>query len=222
MSNIINKHNVLKLNRVWQPVGYTSVGRAIVDLAAGISAQALNFDGYEIDAEGNYILDEFGCPTGEPKIIAPVDWEEWLTLPIRSWDDVIHYGNGSKVMRAPTVLVAKNYAKMPKKTFRGKPSKEALWYRDNGTDQYTGKKLKREDATIDHVHPQSKGGRDTWENLVVTHKKINSEKGNKSNDEAGLKLIRPPKAPAPIPLSSMIREAKHFTWEQFLLVRDEK
>ena len=219
--SIINKVIVLKLNKAWQAVGYSSVGRAIVDLSAGVSARALDFD-FAKDEQGNYILDEFGAPPDDPIFMNPVDWEEWLTLPIRPWeeDDAVHYANGTKKMRAPTVLIAKNFNKMPKKTFRGKPSKEAIWIRDNGIDQYKNVKLKREDATVDHVIPQSRGGRDTWENLVITHKKVNSEKGNKFNNEIGLKLIRQPKAPPPIPLSAMIREVKHPTWRPFLLTID--
>src|SRR5512135_42149 len=118
--SIINKMTVLKLNSVWQAVGYSSVGRAIVDLAAGQAAKALDFE-YEKDGNGNYILDEFGAPIGEPVSINPVGWDEWLRLPVRSFDDVVHYGNGLKSMRAPTVLVAVNFSKMPKKIFKGKP-----------------------------------------------------------------------------------------------------
>ena len=213
--SIINKMTVLKLNKVWQAVGYSSVGRAIVDLAAGQAANALDFE-YEKDENGNYILDEFGAPVGDALTINPVDWDAWLKLPVRSFDDPVHYGNGLKVMRAPTVLVSLNFSKMPKKIFKGKPSKEAIWIRDGGIDQYTGKRLKREDATVDHVIPQSKGGLDVWENLATTHKKINSEKGNKFNHEIGLRLIKPLKAPTPIPLSQLIREVRHREWRQFL------
>lgn len=214
----INKYIVLKLNRIWQPVGFCSVKSAIGDLAGGISAFGLDFE-YTKDENGNYILDEDGSPVqiaeGYP---IPVDWEAWITLPVRSWeqDDAVSYANGNKFMRAPTVLIAKNFSMMPKKTFRGKPSKEAIWIRDGGIDQYSGKKLRRENATVDHVRPRSKGGRDTWENLVITDKDTNSQKGNQSNDEAGLQLIRTPQAPRPMPLSSLIREVKHPTWKKFL------
>lgn len=209
--SIINKLVVLKLNNNWQPVGHSTVGKAIVDLAGGQAAKALDLE---------YNVDEFGEPIGEPISMNPVDWETWLTLPVRPYDFVVHYAGGMKVMRVPTVLVAKNFNKMPVKIFKGKPSKDGIWIRDNGIDQYTGKKLKREDATIDHVIPSSRGGKDKWENLVVTHKKINSDKGNLLNEEAGLKLIRPPKAPLPMPISSLIREVKHFTWEPFIIRRD--
>lgn len=212
MSNVINKLVVLKLNKNWQPVGYSTVGKAIVDLAGGQAAKALDLE---------YNLDEHGEPIGEPITMNPVDWETWITLPVRPYDLVVHYANGTKIMRVPTVLVAKNFNKMPIKIFKGKPSKDAIWIRDNGTDQYTGKKLKREDATIDHVIPSSRGGKDKWENLVTTHKKINSEKGNKMNEEVGLTLIRTPKAPTPMPISALIREPKHFTWIPFMINTDK-
>lgn len=212
--SIINKTQVLKLNSVWQAVGQSTVGKAIVDLAGGISAMALDIE-YEKDADGNYILDENQFPCGE-SWARPVDWEEWITLPCREFDNVIHYANGQKTMRAPTILIAKNFSRMPKKTFKGKPSKDAIWIRDGGVDQYTGKKLKREDATIDHIIPQSKGGENTWENLATTSREINTRKGNKFNHEVGLNLIRKPMAPKPMPLSHLIREIRHNDWKKFL------
>ena len=216
--SIINKTIVLKLNRNWQAVGQSTVAKAIVDLAAGKSASALDFE-YERDELGNYILDEYGSPVSDPVGATPTDWETWITLPVRPWemDHAIHYGSqGQKLMRAPTVLIAKNFAKMPKKSFRGKPSKDAIYIRDGGIDQYTGLKLHRNDATIDHIMPKSKGGQDVWENLALTSKDINSRKGNKLNHEAGLTLIRKPEAPKPIPLSQLIREIKHWEWKKFL------
>ncbi len=215
--SVINKNIVLKLNKHWQAMGISTVAKAIVDLAAGQSAMALDFE-YEKDENGNYILDENGYPLSEAWP-TPVDWEKWITLPVRSWEmeDAIHYGSeGHKVMRAPTVLIAKHYAKMPKKSFKGKPSKEGIIIRDGLVDQYTGKKLKREEATIDHVLPKSKGGKDEWENLVTTCKDINTKKGNHLNDEVGLKLIRKPVAPKEIPASELIRDIKHPTWKPHL------
>jgi hypothetical protein len=120
-------------------------------------------------------------------------------------------------MRAPTVLIARNFNKMPVKRFRGKPSKEAIRMRDADIDQYTGLPLKSEDATIDHIIPKSRGGDDTWENLVQTHKDINSKKGNKLNSEIGLRLIRAPKVPGPIPVNLLIKEARHPDWRPFLI-----
>ncbi len=212
--NIINKTQVLKLNSMWQAVDQSTVGKALVDLAAGKSALALDVE-YEKDNDGKYIVDDDGNPCGE-SWATPVDWDTWIKLPVREFDGVIHYGNGNKTMRAPTVLIAKNYSKMPRKIFKGKPSKDAIWIRDSGIDQYTGKKLNRHDATIDHVLPQSKGGKNTWENLVTTSKEINAKKGNKLNHEVGLKLVREPKVPRPIPFIQLIREIRHPDWKPHL------
>ena len=215
--SVINRTIVLKLNAAWQAVGVSTVAKAIVDLSAGQSAMALDFE-YEKDEAGNYILDEHGMPAGEPYPRA-VDWATWINLSVRSWemDDAIHYGHeGQKLMRAPTVLIAKNYYKMPRKSFKGKPSKDAIFLRDNGVDQYTGKKLKRDEATIDHILPKSKGGRDEWENLALTSKDINSRKGNRLNHEIGLKLIRQPKAPKSMTAMELIRDIKHPTWKPHL------
>jgi 5-methylcytosine-specific restriction endonuclease McrA len=105
---------------------------------------------------------------------------------------------------------------MPRKSFKGKPSKDAIYIRDGGVDQYTGKKLKRDESTIDHITPKSKGGKDEWENLALTCKEINSKKGNKSNNEFGLTLIRQPKAPKPMTATELIRDIKHPTWKPHL------
>jgi 5-methylcytosine-specific restriction endonuclease McrA len=207
MNNIINKAIVLKLNKGWQAVGYSTVGRAIVDLAAGQAAMALDLD---------YNLDDDGAPVGDPITINPVGWDEWLTLPVRPFDFSVHYANGSKTMRVPTVLVARLYDKMPVKTFKGKPSKEGVRIRDGNRCQYTGQLLKNDEGSIDHVIPSSRGGLDSWENLVWSSKKINSEKGNQLNSEANLKLIRPPSVPKPIPVSLLIREVRHRDWKPFL------
>jgi hypothetical protein len=210
MSDISNKLITLKLNKQWMPVGYSTVGKALVDLAAGVSARALDL-GYE--------LDENGEPIGDPIYMNPVDWETWLTLPCRPYDLVIH--TSKMAVRVPTVLIARTFNKMPMKKFKGKPSKDAIWIRDEGVDQYTGKPLRRDEATIDHILPQSKGGRDTWENLVTTHRDVNSEKGNKLNSEAGLKLIRQPTTPRPVPISLLIREVRHRDWKSFLIKIDK-
>jgi len=218
MSNIINRNIVLKLNKNWQATGISTVGKAIVDLAGGVSARAIDFE-YEKDEFGNYIVNEDGFPLNDSIGANPVDWDTWITLKVRPWEieTAIHYGSeGKNIMRAPIVIIAKNYAKMHHKSFRGKPSKEAIYLRDNGKDQYTGKKLKKDESSIDHVIPKSKGGKDEYENLVLTSKQLNSWKSDRLNEEIGLKLIRKPMAPKPMPLSSLIREIKRFEWKRFL------
>jgi 5-methylcytosine-specific restriction endonuclease McrA len=172
----------LVLNRAWQAIDQRTVQEAILQLSAG-AATALDIEG-----EDN---------------IRPVRWEEWITLPIRNGDDVIHTARRS--IRVPTVIVAVNYAQVPKK--RPKLSLRGVAERDGGRCQYTGKQLTREEMTLDHVLPRSKGGRDEWGNLVLAHKQVNHRKGNRLNHEAGLKLIRAPFEPVAVPVSATIRPA---------------
>ena len=212
MNNVANKLICLNLNANWQPVGFKTVKDAIVDLCGAESngkpsTMALDIE-YELDDNGQPIFDE-------AKSMNPVSWEEWMLLPIRPWDLAIN--SPTRSIRVPTVIIATNFNKMPIKTFKGKPSKDGIWNRDQGICQYTGKKLSKDQSTIDHVIPRSKGGLDTWTNMVVCDKSLNSKKGNKMNSELGLKLKKEPVEPSPTPVSALIREAKHHTWKHFLI-----
>ncbi len=67
------------------------------------------------------------------------------------------------------------------------------------------------------VIPRHHGGKNTFENMVWCEKGLNSMKGDRRNEEIGLKLIRKPKAPPSMPLSATITEAKHPAWKPFLV-----
>jgi len=212
MTGIENKLICLNLNANWQPIGFKTVKDAIVDLCGcdvGGKPATLALD---ID----YNIDDFGDPIlTEPKTMNPVSWTEWLSLPVRPWD--LSINSAHMKVRVPTVIIAVNFSKMPVKQFKNKPSKDAIYVRDGGIDQYTGKKLDRNIATVDHVIPRSKGGGDTWENLVLCSKDINSKKGNRYNNEVGLKLLKNPTAPQPVPVYALIKDARHVDWQHFLI-----
>ncbi len=58
--------------------------------------------------------------------------------------------------------------------------------------QYCGS---TDNLTIDHVIPKSRGGTNTWENVVAACFKCNNKKGSKTPEEAGLSLKRKPFRP---------------------------
>lgn len=203
---IESKLLVLKLNKHWKVIDQTTVGDALVDLCAGINSQALDID-YARKYDGSV---DFSQPT----ITRPVDWDEWITLPIREWDFSIKSVN--MTVRVPTILIAKNYDDVPKVRFGKNPSSEQIRIRDGNRCQYTGRKLTKGEQSIDHVTPRSRGGDNSWNNLVLTSKDINAQKGNSLNSEIGLKLIRKPEKPKPILRSALIREARHADWRLFL------
>lgn len=43
-------------------------------------------------------------------------------------------------------------------------------------------------STVDHVMPRSRGGRDTWENLAACCLSCNHRKGDRTPEEAGMRL----------------------------------
>jgi len=86
-----------------------------------------------------------------------------------------------------------NYVKLPiEKIMANKPSRSMIYKRDDHTCQYCGS---IKNLTIDHVIPRSRGGNDTWENMVVACMKCNTHKGDKTPEEWGVSLARKPKAP---------------------------
>jgi len=212
MNNVANKLICLNLNANWQPVGFKTVKDAIVDLCGSDtngkpSSLALDID-YEIDENGEPILTE-------AKSMNPVSWSDWMNLPVRNWD--LSINTPTRMIRVPTVIIATNFNKMPVKSFKGKPSKDAIYNRDGGICQYTGKKVDRHTATVDHVVPRSKGGEDSWTNLVLCSKDVNAKKGNRMNSEVGLKLLKQPVTPQPVPMYALITDAKHIDWNHFLI-----
>ena len=203
---IENSEICLKLNKNWLPVGVFPVQKTIVDLVAGEAIYALDIE-YAMNADGKPDFSRVLSMT-------PVDWDIWITLSIRPWDFVIH--SPKLTVRVPTVVITKHCGKMPMVYYNGKPSKESVWERDNGVDQYTGKSLSKHDSSLDHIIPKSRGGENSWDNVVLTSKNINFGKGARLPEEVGLKLIREPKKPRPKPMSATIKKSRHVDWLPFL------
>lgn len=86
-----------------------------------------------------------------------------------------------------------NYIKIPIDQFRNiRPSRDMIYRRDKHKCQYCGS---TKGLTIDHVIPKSKGGQDTWDNLVVACSICNTKKSDKLLEQTGMKLQKIPKAP---------------------------
>jgi len=74
--------------------------------------------------------------------------------------------------------------------------REMLFARDRHVCAYCGGKYRLADLTAEHVLPQSKGGRDTWTNLVSACKPCNLRKGNRTPEQAGMPLLYVPYVPS--------------------------
>jgi len=64
--------------------------------------------------------------------------------------------------------------------------------RDHYSCQYCGSSKR---LTLDHVIPRSKGGKHTWDNVVIACESCNSRKGDRTPTQAGISLRTQPKAP---------------------------
>ncbi len=74
-------------------------------------------------------------------------------------------------------------------------SRHNVFWRDAFTCQYCHVKHSTSQLTIDHVLPQSRGGKTSWENVVSACSPCNTRKGNKLPHEANMKLLKRPVQP---------------------------
>lgn len=168
-----------------------------------------------IDIE--FALDEDGNPMYDsPLSFRDVSWEEWITLPIRPYDEVIH---GARInVRVPTIVMSSNYSKMPRR--RLNPNRQRIFERDGYRCAYTGKRLPKSQLNIDHIIPRSRGGKNTWGNMVACWKKINTMKGDKTPEEAGLRLLVRPTTPEQVPAVNLIGDIQHPSWIPFMMSKN--
>lgn len=94
----------------------------------------------------------------------------------------------------PHVIRLLSYVRVPKSIQR-KISRRALFARDKWRCQYCGTDSGK--LTLDHVVPRSRGGESIWENVVASCAPCNLRKGNRTVEEAGMRLQSPPRPPAP-------------------------
>jgi len=104
-----------------------------------------------------------------------------------------HYLHAARIaMRVPSVIRLVEYRRIPHQTRA--LSRKNILLRDRNTCQYCVRVLPAAELTLDHVIPRSRGGLSTWENLVACCQECNRTKGNQLLHEAGLKLMREPRA----------------------------
>lgn len=105
-----------------------------------------------------------------------------------------------------------NYVRIPfSKIQYNTPSRNLIYKRDDYECQYCGTK---KNLTIDHIIPKSKGGLDTWDNLVACCNTCNVKKGNKDLKESGMKLRKKPQAPIN-KIYLDLQKTKVYEWKEY-------
>jgi len=113
----------------------------------------------------------------------------------------------------PSVIRVFSYIKKP---FQKVPlTRYNIFKRDNYECVYCGQSDKKQ-LTLDHVYPRSKGGPNTWSNLVTACKKCNGEKDNLTLEEYG-KTIPKPHKPHYLMLMKKINHI-YEEWKPFLFL----
>jgi 5-methylcytosine-specific restriction endonuclease McrA len=95
-------------------------------------------------------------------------------------------------------------------------NRKNLFRRDDFQCQYCG----RHDLplTIDHMIPRSRGGEDSWENLITACTRCNTVKGNRTPSEANMLPMKPPVRPSHIMLMRQYITAVSDDWKPYLFM----
>jgi 5-methylcytosine-specific restriction endonuclease McrA len=204
--DILNKH-VLVLNKSWIPIGTCSVKKAFEDLNSSKQPKKGLKIEYLKDSKGNY---DFSSPTE----IIPLGWFEWVTLSPRDFDeDCIR--TVTLELRIPTVIiVGSNYNQLPIKTFRC--TKKNLYDQYGGKCIWTGEVIPYKKATIEHMHPKSKGGKNSWHNLAIASPEMNRKKADMTPQEFGVTPKYSLKEPKSVPANILIKSVLSPDWLHFL------
>jgi 5-methylcytosine-specific restriction endonuclease McrA len=113
----------------------------------------------------------------------------------------------------PSVILLARYVRVPGS--RNIPvSRRGVLRRDSNRCAYCSKSA----TTIDHVQPKSRGGTDSWENLVACCLRCNNKKGDKTLAEIGWTLGVTPRMPHGT--SWIVRGADHAEpeWQSYLQI----
>lgn len=190
---------VLVLNKNWSALRIVSAAEALADLFVGrVEAIDTDYQAYDF-----------------------TNWTELSACAAQFEPDGHDFVRTVRALiRVPAVVRLLTFDRIRRPTLR--LSRKNIYIRDNYTCQYTGVKLPSSELNLDHVLPTSRGGKTTWENLVCCSVQVNSRKGNRTPEEAGLKLIRPPRRPDARELLLRARRPRSIkcpriaTWKQFV------
>lgn len=179
----MSKGKILKFNKYMLPIGVCDWREGIKNI---FSQAAFPLDVHYSEDQDGSSLEEWEWCRAIPT------WAEWCELPVRPYDEGIRTSKG--LVRAPSMIMCAHYNKViwHKVLF---PTKQNIWARDKNICAYTGRKLNNDERSVDHIIPRSKGGQDTWLNLVTCDKKVNSQKGDLNPEDFHMKLRYKPFVP---------------------------
>ena len=192
MSLFLNQH-VLVLNRLWQAVNVCTARRALTLLFEGHAQVVLNDSDGAFQTYSFNQWRDFSAQEPHPETIATVSFK----------------------IRVPRVILLVLFDRLPKKEV--KFTRHNIFERDRNICQYCGNVFERKDLNLDHVVPRDRGGPTSWENIVCSCVRCNTQKANRTPQEAGMHLVRKPKRPKWRPFVQInFTLHRHDSWKHFI------
>ena len=115
----------------------------------------------------------------------------------------------------PLVIRLVTYVPVPRRL--GLPvTRRTVLARDRYTCQYCGSQPGKAHLTVDHVVPRSRGGKTVWENVVIACGLCNRRKGDRTPEEAGMRLLSRPSRPRYVALVLLEGAGQNSTWAKYL------
>jgi 5-methylcytosine-specific restriction endonuclease McrA len=102
----------------------------------------------------------------------------------------VHIHSPSTIVELPVSVALREYIYVPYRP-GSRVTRDGVLHRDGNTCAYFG----GYGDTVDHVFPESRGGELTWLNLATACAPCNGRKGNRTPDEAGMRLRWEPYEP---------------------------
>jgi 5-methylcytosine-specific restriction endonuclease McrA len=129
-------------------------------------------------------------------------------------NDALQVRSVSMSMPFPSIVRLSVYVRVPFKKII--LSRKNILRRDGHRCLYCG----RGDIplTLDHVVPLSRGGEESWENLVCACVKCNNRKGDRTPEEANMPLRRRPMRPNHVTFISHFVSSLDERWKPYLFL----
>ncbi|RAU83008.1 HNH endonuclease [Pontibacter arcticus] len=111
----------------------------------------------------------------------------------------------------PSVIRLQHYVRVP--YYGIALSRHNVMRRDHYSCQYCGT---AKNLTLDHLLPRCRGGKTIWQNLVTACSRCNSRKGDRTPEEAGLKLSKAPRKPSLQSFLQLHVDTHNQDWRSYL------
>ena len=132
--------------------------------------------------------------------------------PVETYNKKIN--SPSKSFELPAVIVLKTVVKFRLDSIAC--NRANLLYRDGHQCQYCGNHFEVKELTIDHIIPKSRGGKNTWNNLVIACKKCNQKKGSRTPKESQMFPLKKPVKPKISLLRTLTKNEISDLWSDYL------